>query len=105
MKNVVFSIVITTGLLLGGCTILGWQIPATNVVVQKAPVNNETDQKQSVNNKLDLSSQQLKKIPDDVFNDINLEELDISNNQIGDAIQSQIVNLKTLRCLRRITIL
>lgn len=49
--------------------------------------------------KLDLSNKQLKKIPDDVFKQTKLTELDVSGNQLTGAIQSQIgqlVNLKVL---------
>lgn len=48
---------------------------------------------------LDLSGQRLTKIPDQVFNEKNLEELNISDNEITGAIQSQIGNLKNLKVL------
>lgn len=50
-------------------------------------------------NTLDLSNQNLTKVPDYVFDMTNLEELNISNNQITGAIQSQIGQLKKLRVL------
>lgn len=100
MKNEVFSVIVASGLLLGGCTVFGQQIPATNGVVQNVPTNNKPADKQPVNNKLDLSGQQLKKVPDYVFNYVNLEELDVSNNQITGNIQSQIGNLKNLKVLK-----
>ncbi len=53
----------------------------------------------SSNNKLDLSNQNLSKVPDHVFNMTNLEELNISNNKITGAIQSQINQLKNLKVL------
>ncbi|MCX6790925.1 MAG: leucine-rich repeat domain-containing protein [Candidatus Gribaldobacteria bacterium] len=49
---------------------------------------------------LNLSSQNLTKIPDYVFNTLNLTELDVSNNKLEGAIQSQIGNLTKLKILR-----
>ena len=49
--------------------------------------------------KLDLSNQSLDKIPGYVFGMQELEELDISNNKIGGAIQAEIRNLKNLKVL------
>lgn len=48
---------------------------------------------------LDLSNQGLTKIPNDVFNKTQLQELNVSNNQIEGAIQSQIGQLGKLRIL------
>lgn len=49
--------------------------------------------------KLDLSAQQLQKIPDSVFNNTALQQLNISDNQISGAIQAEIRHLKNLRVL------
>ena len=51
------------------------------------------------NNKLDLSNQNLTKVPEYVFNLTKLEELNLSNNQLTGAIQSQIGQLKKLKVL------
>lgn len=48
---------------------------------------------------LDLSNKKLGTVPTYVFDDINLEELNISNNQITVAIQSEVRNLTKLRIL------
>lgn len=48
---------------------------------------------------LDLSSKGLTSIPMNVFDQTNLEELNVSNNSIGGAIQSQIGKLKNLKVL------
>lgn len=50
-------------------------------------------------NKLDLSNQNLTKVPDYVFKMNNLEELNISNNQLTGAIQAEIRQLKNLKVL------
>ena len=58
------------------------------------------DQYNNVNvNILDLSNQGLASIPMNVFTYTNLEELNVSNNLLTGAIQSQIGNLKNLRVL------
>lgn len=53
----------------------------------------------NMENNLDLSNQNLTKVPDYVFNMTNLEELNLSNNQLTGAIQSQIGQLKKLKVL------
>jgi Leucine-rich repeat (LRR) protein len=46
---------------------------------------------------LDLSNKGLTSIPIDVFNQTNLEELNVSHNNLTGAIQSQIGQLKNLK--------
>lgn len=48
---------------------------------------------------LDLSYKNLDKIPADVFDRINLEVLNVSNNKLTGAIQSQLGQLKNLKVL------
>ncbi len=48
---------------------------------------------------LDLSNQNLTKVPDNVFNNTNLEALNISNNKITGALQGEIRKLQNLRVL------
>jgi plastocyanin len=48
---------------------------------------------------LDLSNQGLTSIPMSVFNQTNLEELNVSHNSLTGAIQSQIGQLKNLKVL------
>ncbi len=86
MKKI-FLITFVT-LLLGGCSLAG------------QPVNNNTPTNLNYGvSSLDLSSQNLTKVPDYVFKMTNLEELNISNNKITGAIQSQINQLKKLKVL------
>lgn len=56
-------------------------------------------QQKPIDNKLDLSGQELEKVPDYVFKLIDLEELDISNNQITGGLPAEIRNLKNLKIL------
>ncbi len=48
---------------------------------------------------LNLSNQDLSKIPEYVFSETILEELNVSNNNLTGAIQSQIGQLKNLKVL------
>ena len=61
------------------------------------PTNNSSSGSASANNNiLDLSNQGLTSIPSYVFNQTNLQELNISHNSLTGAIQSQIGQLKNL---------
>jgi Leucine-rich repeat (LRR) protein len=88
MKNKLFLIPFL-GLLLSGCALLS----------QPANVNVNGVVSIPSNTVLDLSNQGLTKVPDYVFNMTNLQELNISNNQLTGAIQSQIGQLKKLKVL------
>jgi Leucine-rich repeat (LRR) protein len=48
---------------------------------------------------VDLSGQKLKSIPSGIFNQKDIEELNVSNNLLTGAIQSQIGQLSNLRVL------
>ena len=62
--------------------------------------NNQQNGVTVSNNKvLDLSNQELTNIPISVFNQTNLEELNVSHNSLTGAIQSQIGQLKNLKIL------
>lgn len=90
-------LIITIGVLLfAGYLLLKSQTP---VGIGSNPLANDSIENKSANNILDLSSQGLKKIPDDVFGQTNLEELNISYNQINGAIQAEIKHLKNLKVL------
>ncbi|MDD2758552.1 MAG: leucine-rich repeat domain-containing protein [Patescibacteria group bacterium] len=101
MKFAILGIFVAGLLSLTGCTILGQQIQITPV--QNTPANNgastETTPTVNTNVKLDLSNQQLTKVPEYIFNMTSLEELDLSNNLLTGAIQSQIGQLKKLKVL------
>jgi Leucine-rich repeat (LRR) protein len=88
MRKIFFTLLVA-GLLLGaGCA------------PQKSySVNTPADKTEPTAAELDLSNQNLTKIPDSVFNQTNLESLNVSGNQITGAIQAEIKNLKNLRVL------
>lgn len=50
--------------------------------------------------RLDLSNENLDKIPSYVFNMTELEELDVSHNNLSSAIQAEIRQLRNLKVLR-----
>jgi len=57
------------------------------------------DKPESQKNILDLSGQNLKRVPNEVFEKTNLEELDLSDNEIEGAIQAEVRHLTKLRVL------
>lgn len=114
MKYKVISLVVFS-LLLSGCSLLNqseqtktnFEKPINNEIletsktensVQTSPVKNEQTPIVEVASKniLNLSSQNLSKIPNDVFNKANLQELNVSNNQLTGAIQAEIRHLQNL---------
>ncbi|MDD5031548.1 MAG: leucine-rich repeat domain-containing protein [Patescibacteria group bacterium] len=102
MKRIYFLIIVIS-LLLGGCTlptIIEKQKPAEVNTGTPADIGSPSSAEKPANNKLDLSSQQLKKVPDYVFKLTNLEELDLSNNQLTGAIQAEIRHLQKLKVLK-----
>jgi Leucine-rich repeat (LRR) protein len=84
-------------LLLGGCS-LGQPTIYTNTTNTNAPTVNRAPTIPATST-LDLSNQNLTKVPEYVFNMTNLQELNVSNNQLSGAIQSQIGQLKKLKVL------
>ncbi|MHB8831236.1 MAG: leucine-rich repeat domain-containing protein [Patescibacteria group bacterium] len=92
MKIAYLSAIVAMGLLGAGCTAdyVG-TTNQTNVPNVPTQVNNAK--------KLDLSNKGLEKIPANIFDQQNLEELNVSNNRLTGAIQAEIRKLKNLRVL------
>ena len=121
MKKII--LIIPAVVLLSGCTIEDWQISkqasvdtgnqvacteeakicpdgsavgrtGPNCEFEACPVDKPTSK-----NVLNLSGQNLSKVPDSVYNQTNLEELNVSNNQLTGALQAEIRKLSNLRVL------
>jgi Leucine-rich repeat (LRR) protein len=92
-KTILISIIVII-LVIAGYLLWAWNPPQN-------PANNQniSGNQQTQNNKLDLSGQGLTSIPSYVFNETNLEELNVSNNSLTGAIQSQVGQLKNLKVL------
>lgn len=88
MKKIIIAIIVLA-VLAGGYTFYAWQKP-TDGGNGKTPANN----------KLDLSGQNLEKIPEYVFSQTNLAELNVSNNRLRGAIQAEIRRLINLKALK-----
>lgn len=84
MKKILLLICL---LLLSGCTLANTPETGTSI---NALTNAQT---------LELRSNNLKKVPNYIFDLANLEELNLSNNEISGAIQAEIHNLKKLKIL------
>lgn len=67
----------------------------------KKPADSDSDNASPpVGNRLDLSNQNLEKIPEYVFRQENLTELDVSSNRLTGAVQAEIRQLKNLKSLK-----
>jgi Leucine-rich repeat (LRR) protein len=95
--KIILSILTISTFLLGGCTNTNKPIEENNIMPDENPAV-RSSQKQA-NENLNLSNQRLEKIPSDVFEQTNLEELNVSDNLITGSIQAEIRHLKNLRVL------
>jgi len=95
--NKIILVIILILIILGA--IFFWKYPEFLSPVINSVNNNANNGIVAQNKTLDLSNKGLEKIPDYVFNQTNLEELDVSDNKLTDAIQSQIGQLYNLKIL------
>jgi len=104
MKNLLL-LLIAVGLFTSGCSLIEQQESLSKItepynIVSSTP--DKTSPPPSVkptNNVLDLSNSGLTKIPENVFSQTNLEELDVSGNNLTGAIQGEIRHLAKLKYL------
>lgn len=102
MKKIIVFAIIAASVSLSGCSLL--QQPTGTHGENIDNTNARGDDTQPVeepqtNKKLDLSNQNIQKIPEYVFSQKNLEELDVSNNQLTGAMQAEIRQLQNLKVL------
>lgn len=76
---------------ISGCTIKSIDSITTPTKVKQSTFEN--------NNKLNLSGQKLDKIPENIFNQTSLIELNVSNNELTGSIQAEIRKLENLEIL------
>ena len=103
MKIKILGIAIMA-MMLGGCVLAPQQSPAdidAETQNMETSVDNKTPVLEKIlsDSKLDLSGQNLKKVPEYVFSETGLQELDLSDNQLTGAIQAEIRQLKKLKIL------
>lgn len=101
--KIILAIFVTSVFFLSGCA-TGNKITENSIKPNKnSQTNNniKTDESPAVKSedKLDLSNQQLDKIPANVFEQSNLEELNISGNALSGSIQAEIRHLRRLKVL------
>ncbi len=95
---------LATTVLLNGCALanppqaMESNNTKTNTQTEQ-PTNTQPIEPVQTNETLDLSNQNLQKIPASVFNQKNLEELNVSHNQLTGAIQAEIRHLQNLQVL------
>lgn len=99
--NYTLLLIIVASLFASGCALTDRLNLTNNTSTVTAPiVTNSIPSEPKSNNILNLSNQNLKKVPDDVFNQTNLEELNVSGNQLTGALQGEIRKLQNLRVLK-----
>ncbi|MBN1779345.1 MAG: leucine-rich repeat domain-containing protein [Candidatus Buchananbacteria bacterium] len=90
MKKMFLVVVVVCAVVLSGCQFGGQNSNNFNID-ESEMVPGETA--------LDLNGQSLTVVPSDIFNKINLESLNLSNNQLTGALASQIGQLRNLKVL------
>ena len=102
MKKILIIVIVIVGLS-SLAYFAGRNSTPNNSQVSTNTITNNTDDTLSpvVNsgNVLNLSGQGLTKAPEYIFKQTNLEELNLSNNKLDGALQSQVGNLKNLKIL------
>ena len=94
MRYNLFLLVVSVLLLGAGC------LPASNQSNSEPAGTDATPEvKSTTENSLNLSGRELTKVPEDLFNQTNLVELDLSNNKLTGAIPAEIRKLKNLKVL------
>ena len=87
-------LIIVAIFLLAGCSIINTQ----EIPPEAKPNNVETDSNTSTKDKLDLSGQGLQQVSQSVFEQTNLRELNVSNNQLT-GLPNELGNLQKLKTL------
>lgn len=104
MKKIILSTVLVVSFVLSGCTIMPNTMTNTTNSDRPQNTNNEKEMSEDNNKEsgdtLNLSNQKLSKVPSYVFNQTNIESLDLSDNQLTGALPGEIRFLKNLKVLK-----
>jgi len=109
MKKTLLPVLLISLIALSGCSLTSGLVDTKkqeiNNVVQEQKNKLIEDAKTKLDNlgsgvTINLSGQKLTKVPMTIFDKIDTEILDLSNNQLTGALPSQIGNLKKLKVLK-----
>lgn len=89
-------LLVITGYLLFSSNQQKSDITQTPVNTTDAPADVPATKNEASSNKLNLSNQQLQKVPEYVFKQTDLQELDLSNNKLTGSVQAEIRYLQNL---------
>lgn len=94
MQSVLFSMLLIFSLIFSACT------PTVNVIDRVSPASTGSAPEEiSTNNILNLSGQRLTQVSQDVFKMSNLQELNVSNNNLTGSLPAEIRHLQKLEVL------